>query len=241
MGAQEVHGGIKGGRGIVLPKSFHGRLEILRRAVQQVVQKGGAEGIIHHAMELAAQEIPPAAGVGNFIAGILPDLTQDQGVGVRFFHSGPELFNELAGKLVRHVQTPAGGPGPKPALHHGVFPLDNIIHVIRAILPDVGQRVDAPPGVVGVGPPAELEPVVVGTVLTLGCSQGGVEAVGIEVDALRSGMVEHAVQQDADAPFLCLGAEVPEILFSAQHRVDSGIVRRVVAVVGGGFKNRAEV
>ena len=54
-------------------------------------------------------------------------------------------------------------------------------------------------------------------------------------------MVEHAVQQDADAFFFRLGAEVPKVLPGAQHGVDLCVIRRVVAVVGGGLKNRAEV
>ena len=54
-------------------------------------------------------------------------------------------------------------------------------------------------------------------------------------------MVEHAVQQDADAPLRRLGAEGPEILLRAQHGINFRVVRRVVAVVGRGLKNGAEV
>ena len=192
-------------------------------------------------MELLPLEVLPAAGVGDLIAGVLPDLADDHGVGVRFLHGGAELFNELVGELVRHIQPPARGPGPEPALHDGILSGDDIVYVVRAVLPDVGQGADAPPGVIGPGPVAELEPVVIGAVLALGRAQGGIEAVGVEVDALGAGVVKHAVQQNPDALFPGLGAKAREILLRAQHGVDFRIVRRVVAVVGGGLENGAEV
>ena len=241
MGAQKVHGGVEGGGGVVLPDGLHGLHKVLGGAVQEIGQQGVAEGVVHHPMELLPQQVLPAAGVGNLVAGVLPDLPQDHGVRVRLLHGGAELFDELIGQLVGHVQPPAGGPGPQPALHNGVLPGDDIVHVVRAVLPDVGQGADAPPGVVGPRPLPELEPVVVRTLLTLGGPQGGVKAVGVEVDALRARVVEHAVQNYPDAPLFRLGAEIFKILLGAQHGVDPGVVRRVVPVVGGGLEDGAEV
>ena len=54
-------------------------------------------------------------------------------------------------------------------------------------------------------------------------------------------MVKHAVQNHPDAPRLCLGAEGLKILLAAKHRVDFRVVRRVVAVGGGGLENGAHV
>ena len=87
----------------------------------------------------------------------------------------------------------------------------------------------------------EGEPVRVGAVLTLGRAHRGVKAVRVEIEALGAGVVEHAVQDHPDAQFSRLGAQGPEVLLRPQHGVDPGVVRRVVAVVGGGLKDGAEV
>ena len=54
-------------------------------------------------------------------------------------------------------------------------------------------------------------------------------------------MAEHAVQNDADALLGCSGAQGAELLVRAQQRVGLEVVRRVVAVVGVGLKNRVQV
>ena len=54
-------------------------------------------------------------------------------------------------------------------------------------------------------------------------------------------MVEHAVQNHSHSPCFRLGAEGAEILLRAQHGVDLCIIRCVIAVIGGGFKNGAQV
>ena len=149
--------------------------------------------------------------------------------------------HKVVGQLVGHVQPPAGGPGPEPALDDGVLALDDVVHVVRAVLPDVGQGADAPPGVVGPGPLAEAEPVIVGAVLALGRAHGGIEAVGVEIDALGAGVVEHAVQDHPDPLLPGPGAEGPEVRLRPQQGVDLRVVRRVVAVVGGGLEDGAEV
>ena len=54
-------------------------------------------------------------------------------------------------------------------------------------------------------------------------------------------MVEHTVQNDPDAPFLCLGAEGLEVLLVAQQGIDLRVIGCIVAVIGGGFKNGTHV
>ena len=75
----------------------------------------------------------------------------------------------------------------------------------------------------------------------MGGAQRGVESIGVEVAALRAGVVEHSVQQHAHTQPARLPAKKFEIFFIPQHGVNPGIVRRVITVVGGGFKDRAEV
>ena len=54
-------------------------------------------------------------------------------------------------------------------------------------------------------------------------------------------MAEHAVQHDADAVLLCLGAQRLELFVGAQQRVYVEVVGGVVAVVGVGLKDGIQV
>ena len=54
-------------------------------------------------------------------------------------------------------------------------------------------------------------------------------------------MIEDAVQNYPNPQLSGLGAQGAEVLFRTQHGVDFGVVRRVVAVVGGGLEDGAEV
>ena len=241
VGAQEVHGGVEGGRGVVLPQGLHGLPEVVGIAALQIGQQRRAEGIVHDAVELAAQQVAAPLGVGDLVAGVLPHLADEHGVGLGLLHGAADLFNEPVRQLVGHVQPPAGGAGPEPAADDRVLPVDNVVYISLAFLPDGRQGADAPPGVVVVGPGMERVPVVVGALLALGGAQGGVKAVGVEIEALGAGVVKDAVQNHMHAPALRLPAQGAEILLRAQHGVDLAVIRRVVAVVGGGLENGAQI
>lgn len=82
----------------------------------------------------------------------------------------------------------------------------------------------------------EAVPAEVGRVGALGRAQLRVEAIGVEVAAVGAGVVEHAVQNDADAPGVGLPAQGTEIRLRAQQGVNGPVIRRVVAVVAVGLK-----
>ncbi|MPM14920.1 hypothetical protein SDC9_61284 [bioreactor metagenome] len=54
-------------------------------------------------------------------------------------------------------------------------------------------------------------------------------------------MIKYTVQNYSNAVLFRLGAKVPEILLRPQHGVNPCIVRRIVPVIRGGFKNGAQV
>ena len=241
MGAQKIHGGIERRRRIVLPQGLHGLPEIIGVAAAEIGQQSGAEGIVHQPVGLAAQQIPPPLGVGDLVGAIFPHLADENAVRGGLLHGGTDLHQKPVRQLIRHVQPPAGGSGPQPPADDGVLPINDKVHVGGGRLLHCRQGVDAPPGVIGVRPVEEAVPAVPGRVLTLGGAQGGIPAVCIEIDTLRAGVVEHTVQDHPHAPLLRLGAEGTEIVLGPQHGVDLRIVRRIVAVVGGGLKNGAQV
>ena len=79
----------------------------------------------------------------------------------------------------------------------------------------------------------ELEPAAVGRIR--------VRNRTLEIGAAVADVGEHAVQNDLHAALVRLVAEVPEIVLCAEHRVDAGIVIRVVPVRRPGHEDRVEV
>ena len=241
VGAQNVQPAVEGGRGIVLPLLLHGVPERCRVAAADIVQHRAAQGIVHQAVGLPAQQIPPPAGIGDLVAAVLPHLAQQIAVGLFLLHDGADLLDEVVRQLVGHVQPPAVGAAPQPPADHAVLIPDDKVPVGGGVLVDGGQGVDVPPRVVLLRPPPEAEPVVPGGVLALIGPRRVEKAVAVEVAAVVAGVVEHAVQDHMHAPLLRLGAQVTEILLRAQQGVHHPVIRRVVAVAAGGVEDGIQV
>ena len=241
MGAEKIHQRRKGIGGIVFPDDLQSLPELIGIAPQQIGDDGIPEGVVHHAVKLMPQEIAPPLGVSHFGGGVLPDLSQKKAAGGCFVHGGADIGDEIVRQFIRYIQPPAGGSGPEPVAYHGIPVPDDEIPVAGIVFLNSGQGLDAPPGVVIRGPGVEAEPAEIGGILALGRAGGRIEAIGVEVAALGTGVVEHAVQNHPDAPAFSLPAQLTEIRLRAQHGVDGQIVGSVVAVVGGGFKNGIQI
>ena len=87
----------------------------------------------------------------------------------------------------------------------------------------------------------EAVPFVIRRFLRLVGAEAGIVAEAVEIDAVRAGMAEDAVEDDADARFVSGFAERGEFFIRPQHGIDAEIVRRAVAVVARAFKDRVEV
>ena len=124
---------------------------------------------------------------------------------------------------------------------HAVAPGDDELLVGGILLVDVGQGVEAPPGLVVVRPVVEVVPAAVGALGVAVRALAAVVAVAVEVHAVRAGVGEHAVQDDADALLLRRGAELLEVLLRAEGGVDLHVVAGVVLVVAVGLKDGVEV
>src|SRR5699024_10894091 len=109
-------------------------------------------------------------------------------------------------------------------------------------LVDLGQSLKTPPAAVAAGIlGGKIVPAAVGGIGVPPGAAVAVAALPVEVDAVRAGVAEHAVQHDADAVPLGLGAELLKILVGAQQRVHAQIVGGVVPVVGVGLKDGVQV
>ena len=107
---------------------------------------------------------------------------------------------------------------------------------------ELGQGGKAPPAfvLVGVGVLPAV-PAAVGAVFIPVGPAGAVPPFLIEVQAIAAGVVEHAVQNDFDLPFVRLSAKGDKVLLIAQKRVDAQIVGGIIAVVAVRFKDGIEV
>ena len=193
MGAKEVHQGEECLRRVVFPEGFQRFPEIVSVSTPQVGDERRAEGVVHHAVQLVAKQIAPPLGVGDLGGGVLPDLAQKEAVRGGFLHSGTNFGNKVIRQLIGYVQPPTGGPGPEPVTHHGVLSPDDEVPVVRLVLLNGRQRHDPPPGVIIRRPGMEGKPVEIRGIGALGRAYAGIEAVGVEVAALRAGVVEYTV------------------------------------------------
>ena len=63
----------------------------------------------------------------------------------------------------------------------------------------------------------------------------------LECPEVASHVVEYAVQDDGDAPYLCRLAQLPEVLVGTQQRVYIPVVCGVIAVILVGFEDRVQI
>ena len=206
MGAEEVHSAVERGGGIVFPDGLHTAAEVGGVPAAQPCQQRRSEGVVHQTVGLLPQQIAAAAGVGDLIAAVLPHLAQEVSVRLLLCDGSADGGDEVVGQLIRHVQTPAVGAAAQPAPYHGILVGDDEPPVVRCVLVYRRQGVDAPPRIVLRGPRVKAVPREIGGVLALRRPRLRVKAVGVEIAAVGAGMVEYAVQNDADAPVVRLAA-----------------------------------
>ena len=240
MGGQGVHQHVEHRLGVVLEDGEQGGVEAVAVAVADVGDDRVAEGVVHDRVELPAEEIAPADAVGDLGGGVLPHLADDGGVGVGALDAGGDPVEKLVGQFVRHVEPPARDAVRKPFAQHPVFAADELA-VGGVALVQVGQLLEPPPALVAVGVVGELIPAPVGALGVVVGPAVPVAALFVEVDAVRAGVVEDAVEDDADAERLRAGAQLPEVLLGAEQRVDPEEIRGVVAVVGVRLEDGVQV
>ena len=83
--------------------------EVTAAHALDIVDDGLAEGVIHHGIELVAEEIAALYAVAFLVCGVLPNLADDELVFAHALHGFTEVIEELVGKLVRNIKAEAGG------------------------------------------------------------------------------------------------------------------------------------
>ena len=246
----------------------HQRLDDARAAARVVVvvnerlvapeaQHGRAELVVHRGVPLIAQQ--PGGGVAPFLA-------DDVAFRVGGAHGHAEAFpivivgvGGCAGvNIPAHIQAPAiGVPGFHPV--HGDWVArarpDEVAHFLVGRI-QLGQAVEAKPACVGsaagcavaadAGAGAgwhvgEVVPVAVFTVLALASAYRSVIAIAVEVDAVRRGVVEDAIQHDVHAASVGFLDKQLEQRQVAKVIVNDAVIGSIVLVVGWRLKDRVEV
>ena len=177
--------------------------------------------------------------IADLVGGVFPDLAEQQRVGLLGEHGLFNLGQEVVGKLVGHVQTPAMGASAQPFADHAVLAQEPLAHQFGALI-DGGHVANAPPAVIR-AVLMEVKRIAPRRVLALPRTDTGIVTVAVKVDRIVACVVEDAVQDDGDAQLLGCLAQLGKVLLGAQDRVDLGVVGRVVAVVARGLKDRVEV
>ena len=80
-----------------------------------------AERIVHHRIERVAESVVSHPAVTVFRHGILPDLTDDDAVGLFGLGSITDKAQNLVRQLVCNIYPPAGSTEPQPAAHYAVL------------------------------------------------------------------------------------------------------------------------
>ena len=225
----------------MLAQFFHALTEIRGVAAAQEIEQRRAEGVVHEAVRFAPQQVLAALGVGDLRCAVLPHFAEEVTVGAFLLNAATDARDEFVGQFIGDIQPPAGRARAQPAADDGIVALDDIVDITLLCFVDGGEVLDAPPCVVIVGEGVEAVPAVVGRLLTLRRAERGIKAVSVKIDAFSPRVVENAVEQHADAAPLCLRAERAKVLFVAEQRVDALVAGRVVAMVGRGLEDRAEV
>ena len=242
MAADEVHHRIEIFLRVVLDLACEPSccLASIDRAREEV-EHHRAQRIVHRRIHLAPREVFARRPVGDLVRGVLPDLTDHDGIGVALLQLGKERLGERRRELVDHVEAPARNPLVHPVVKHAVLACDDEVHVGRVGLVDVRQRVEVPPAVVLVRIVAEVVPRVVRRLLRLVRAERAVPMLAVEIDAVAARMAEYAVEDDADAALLCRRDEGTKVLNIAKHGVDLVVVSRIVVMVALGLKDGVEV
>ena len=240
MRANMVHQAAEHLRGII----FHNGKDFLHHGggvrAGQPAEHRAAERIVHHAVELAAQQVTPSLAVGGFVRRVFPDLAEHQSVRLFRFRGGAQAVEKTVGQLVGNVEPPAGSARPQPAADDPVRPVYKAGKV-RVPLVDGRQRGKIPPAVVVARPGAEPVPGIIRRSLRLAGPGAGVTPLPVKVDAVAPRMIENAVEQHTDAKLRRCRTQRAKVFLRAEQRIDFSVIRRVVPVVRVRLKHRVEV
>ena len=183
-----------------------------------------------------------AAVVERFLGGgVLPHFADEQLVLAVGFDGGTDLFDKIIRQFIRHIQPEAGSPQPQPCINHATLAADKVA-VRGVLLFHFGQGLKAPPAAVAADITGiEVIPAAVGRIAVTVSAAGAIAAFAVKIERIRTGVAEHAIQNNADAVFFGLGAQGGKILVGAQQWIGFQVVGRIVAVVGVSLKNGVQV
>ena len=199
-----------------------------------------AKRVVHHAVQLPAQQIPAAHTVSCLVGGVFPHFAEHHGVFILRFRGAVQAVNKAVRQLVGNVQAPAGSTGLKPMPDDTVFAVD-IVVIRRIFLAHIRQRDEIPPTFVVVRPAPKAVPRVIRGRLRAVRAAVAVAALAVKINAVAARVAENTVEQNVNVALFRRRAQRAEVFLIAEQRVNFLIVRRVVTVVGVRFKNGVQI
>ena len=160
--ADEVHHRVEVFLRIVLAQALHAAhgetaVDVAHEEVKEML----AQRVVHRGIHLVAAEVLALLPVGDLVRGVLPNLADHHGVGIRRLEFLVERLREGRGQFVDDVEAPAADALSHPVVEHAVLAVDDEVHVGRRRLRDIGEGVEIPPALVVVRKVAEVVPLVV--------------------------------------------------------------------------------
>ena len=241
MAAQKIHHCVEVLFWIILAQAFQPPTAgCAVRPPQKEIHDMLPEGVVHGRVHFPSAKILPLHIVGNLVGSILPNLANEDGIGIRRLELFVKRPREFRRQLIHDIQPPSANPPAHPMMEHAFPSVDDEIHIRCVRLPHIRQGCIVPPGIVFLREPAEPIPSIVGRILGLIGAYGIIQAFPVEIAAVASRMAEHSFQKDADAKFLRLENQMPEVLIGPENRIDSVIVPGIVMMAALRLKDRIQ-
>ncbi len=237
VAAQNVELSLVKGFGVVLHQVHQAIHQVRSRAAaQQEGEHRVLKGVAHGAVQLVAIHIlaPPAKAF--FIGSVIPDLAQEHGLRIEGLKLFAQKSDKIIRQFIRYIQAPARC-AQRAVVRKNIGYKG---HIARLALVDLGKGAEAPPAAVIIRIALEIIPGAVGG-MRIGTRAAPINAFGVEIDAVVPGVGEHAVQHHPHAVARRRLDERPKIFLRAQDGVYLKVIRRVVAVVGGGEEYGVDV
>ncbi len=148
VAANQVERGSLGGRRVMLAQCFQEMVHPFGgKLAGQEADQGLLERVAHHMVVGAAEQKIAVAAVTDLVAGILPDLAEQDGVIPLSTDSQAKLPEEAVRQFVGHIQAPARRAQTEPMSGDPVRASD-FLPVGQVMLVDTGQIGKTPPGIV---------------------------------------------------------------------------------------------
>ena len=179
---------------------------------------------------MLAHKIGSPLAVRNLYRRVFPNLAYDEHILALALDTRAKFVRKIDGQFVHDVESPTLYADFRPLVDDAVVTQNQIAKSFRALV-DGRHDGATPPARVFVGIFCEIIPVEVRRLFALVCAQIGVRSLFVEILAVRTRVVKHAVEHNFYALFVGFFYEIFKLFFRAEQGIYFQIIPRIVAVI----------